>query len=145
MSERLSIETAKAQGFQVNVANDYSIYLDIDSPVNTTDGEDNLVKVLPILRKHFGVLGVYVNRSKSGNKHIRMFLEKPLPVMIRIAIQAACGSDPKRELLNIHDILSGKSPNPNILFDVPGAQCVPWKHPSCDVPGFKGEVKVPTI
>lgn len=140
MSERLSIEDAKEQGFEVDVAADNELFLDID---DMWEGEDTLCSVAKMLDSHYGVVSIKVNRSKSGNKHIRIVLKFPLPVMIRIALQAACGSDPNRELLNINDILRGRMENPNILFEVPGSEYINWKHPDCSLECYRGPAVPP--
>ena len=53
--------------------------------------------------------------SKGGNTHCVIHMEKPMPIVERIAWQAAFGSDPKREALHLLSVSRGEL-NPILLF-----------------------------
>jgi hypothetical protein len=53
--------------------------------------------------------------SKGGNTHVIVHLTQPMPVVERIAWQAAFGSDPKREALHLLSVALGDK-NPILLF-----------------------------
>lgn len=53
--------------------------------------------------------------SKGGNTHAVLHMENPMPIVERIAWQAAFGSDPKREALHLLSVSRGEL-NPILLF-----------------------------
>ena len=53
--------------------------------------------------------------SKGGNTHVIVHLTQSMPIVERIAWQAAFGSDPKREALHLLSVSRGEL-NPILLF-----------------------------
>jgi hypothetical protein len=56
-----------------------------------------------------------VHESKGGNTHVLVHLNKDMPIIERVAWQAAFGSDPMREALHLLSI-SRNDLNPILLF-----------------------------
>ena len=102
--------------WQVVLANDTTLMLDYDNyPYDATLPEQFYV-TLGILESVLGAsLYFTANASKGGNTHARVVLSKPLPIIERIAWQAAFGSDPKREALHLLSVSRGEL-NPILLF-----------------------------
>jgi hypothetical protein len=91
--------------------NDHKLLIDIDSFDGMTTFEHNF----SIMKEHIKVNGHQILRSKSGKRHIIVDLESPLPIEQRILLQAALGSDPKRELLSYIGHTKGQG-NAVVLF-----------------------------
>lgn len=102
------------------VAGEDELFIDIDSPEALAQFEH----VWPMVGKHFGISfiskkpGVVVTPSKSGGekKHIRVKLGQSQPLLARIALQAALGSDGRREGISILRALRGE-PNVVVFFE----------------------------
>ena len=78
------------------------LFIDIDS----LDALDEYRKRLQVLRDNDIDHNVRMLTSKSGNKHIIITLPFEVSDELRVAFQAALGSDPKRELLACLRILA---------------------------------------
>lgn len=113
-SYNAAIQKAKDAGLEVIVGDEWHMLLDFDN----TD-------VLPE-RYHVGIQilnnnGFYCHeeaiwRSKSGlGFHVVVKLETPIDIYRRLALQAALGSDPKRELLAVMRASNGVA-EPSVLF-----------------------------
>jgi|SRR5580704_3831947 hypothetical protein len=92
-------EWAESIGCDLIVATDTQLFIDID-----TEAQFDVFKVnLLVLGKHFAVRRTSLTPSKQGlpHRHIVVDLHGAWPLMTRIAMQAALGSDPMRELLSI--------------------------------------------
>jgi hypothetical protein len=86
------------------------LMLDLDTPEQEKTWESNKFLLtdrfdgLFVMRGHAGDVldGVALETtSQSGNRHVYVWLLAPLTEGERIAMQAALGSDPKREMLNL--------------------------------------------
>jgi hypothetical protein len=96
-------EKANEEGLVVMPAGENELQLDID----TDEAYAQFGRVLPVLKEYFGVISNFTTRSKSGDgRHVRIRLAQPMPVMQRIALQAALGSDGVRELLSVVMVLN---------------------------------------
>ena len=107
--------------WQVVVADDKTLMLDYDhNPYCSADGDGHLPE------QFYVTLGIFdsavdsnnyfaVTASKGGNTHVMVHMEKPMPIVERIAWQAAFGSDPKREALHLLSV-SRNELNPILLF-----------------------------
>ena len=105
--------------WQVIVADDKMLMLDYDGrPYEPYEGS------LP--EQFYVALGIFdsavgsnnyseTTPSKGGNTHCVIHTEKPMPIVERIAWQAAFGSDPKREALHLLSVSRGEL-NPILLF-----------------------------
>lgn len=66
---------------------------------------------------HFKVVKVVVAASDTpGHRHGRVWLDRPVPIMERIALQAALGDDPIRALMN-WGRARNKDPHPVLLIN----------------------------
>jgi len=90
------IADALAAGHEIIHADEKTLTLDFDD----VDECPDLTEKLAILSETVVINSVKCWRSKSGTGwHVVIYLTYPLPFHQRIAIQAAFGSDWKRELL----------------------------------------------
>lgn len=111
----------KNKGFfdwEVVVADERTLQLDYDQVPFGIPLPDLFEKTLSILMQAFGLTEAPVwkaYRSKGGNTHVLITLPREVPVMERVAWQAAFGSDPVREALHISSIRK-KELNPILLF-----------------------------
>jgi hypothetical protein len=111
-----AVEDAEANNCDIEIADDYTLQLDLDSEL----AEDIYAKQYNRLKM---VLEAQENRidsvehrvSKSGNKHIIIKLRNTLGVKDRILLQACLGSDLTREILSYLRVLWGNE-TPILLF-----------------------------
>ena len=98
-----------AKEWQVVVADDKMLMLDYDD-LAATDCTlpEQFYMVLGILEQTLGYPTYQtIEKSKGGNTHAVIHLDTPLPIVERIAWQAAFGSDPKREALHLLSVSRG--------------------------------------
>lgn len=108
-------EWANKLGCDVVMAADNQLFIDID----TEEQFEIYKKQIRLLRRHFyKILSVTVCPSKTGlpHRHITVTLDRKYPEMTRIALQAALGSDPTRELISIKRSLGGQD-NVVVFFE----------------------------
>src|SRR5262245_55939864 len=89
-----AIAEATAKGFEVVRGNDTTLLCDLDSPAAI----ERFHTVYPLVEEYFGADDYESWESKSGNMHVLVKLNGPLHVTTRLLLQAALGSDGKREL-----------------------------------------------
>lgn len=107
------VRVARLKGFTVVEGDDYNLLLDIDSPALSA----SFWEILTMMLDRFP--GDYEKwNSKSGNWHFRVMLDSPLPLIERIALQAMCGSDPRKEIMSLCSAKIGVI-NPVLLFKPP--------------------------
>lgn len=111
-------ETADERGQIVVSPKDSDLLLDID----TDSDRRHCYHMLGIMEK-IGYRSIVLRDepSKSGNGHRHMYvriLGRTLTAHERIALQAACGSDRKRELLSVLRTWGTERP-PTLLFEDP--------------------------
>jgi hypothetical protein len=106
-----AIKLAEEEGFEVVRGNDATLLLDLD----TEHAVEQFYRVLPIVEEHFGVESHETWSSKSGKTHAAVKLTAPLPCVQRLLLQAALGSDGKREALGLLQLQNGCA-EPNVLF-----------------------------
>lgn len=123
-AEKYLEEKGFANEWEVVLPDEKMLMLDYDGmPFNNDNGG---VGVLPEL--FFQTLGILeqipgqgnqtyytVTESKGGNTHCIVHLTNSMPIVERIAWQAAFGSDPKREALHLLSVAVGEI-NPILLF-----------------------------
>ncbi len=107
-----ALQYAADNNLYVVVPTKTSIQVDIDGPEEQARFDDAVI----ILRRHFSIVSERTTISKSGKKHIHIDLGRELTDTERIAIQAALGSDGRRELLSILRVWKGE-PHPSIFFE----------------------------
>jgi hypothetical protein len=105
-----------ADDWCVVVADDKMLMLDYDDrPYNGTLPEQFYV-TLGIFDEVVGHDNYFASfASKGGNTHAVLHISNPMPIVERIAWQAAFGSDPKREALHLRSVSRGEL-NPILLF-----------------------------
>jgi hypothetical protein len=104
---------AEANGFEVIFANPHLLLLDLD----TEEDFARFVKVYKRAKTLFGLENLQWWPSKSGppHRHVSITIAFALSVEERIALQAALGSDPLREILNLKRLRVGVE-EPSRLF-----------------------------
>lgn len=111
---------AKAHGLEVVVPDVYTLQLDID--------DDTSMQTFFVMHEMLASNGVRITteritRSKSGNRHVYLRLDRQLTDIERIAWQACLGSDRKRELLSLLSALQLRGERsqhpPTLLFERP--------------------------
>lgn len=102
---------AIADGFEVIRGTPSTLLLDLDTDAAWAQFE----RVLPTVEKTVGTLGLRQWPSKSGNRHVQLKLVGDLPALLRIALQAALGSDGVREALALKRLENGIA-EPSSLF-----------------------------
>lgn len=97
-------DKAVSEGREVIIATDLMIQLDLDTVADLDIWEKRRCSLECV-----GIVASKVEEwaSKSGNRHVLIHLASPLPVIERIAIQCALGSDRKREFLSLRDVKAG--------------------------------------
>jgi hypothetical protein len=111
------LRQAHFDDWQVVVADDKTLMLDYDQQ-SYDDGilPEQFYVTLGIFDSAVGSNNHFVpTPSKGGNTHCVIHVEKPMPIVERIAWQAAFGSDPKREALHLLSVSRGEL-NPILLF-----------------------------
>lgn len=104
-----AVEAAK-EWADIIEADDFHLQLDLDDKTSLDHYErQDLAKL--------GISGVEEDRwrSKSGNWHVLISLDKRTPLDQRFGLQAILGSDPKREAVSLVRYLNGDS-QPQVLF-----------------------------
>jgi hypothetical protein len=110
-----TIEEATQDGLSVVYPERDELLLDFD---NSLDYDFFMGTGQGILAQFWGVRKIETAPSasgKPGHLHCRVTLEKSVGPMERFALQAALGSDRKRELLGIA-MLNNEDPNPTFLI-----------------------------
>lgn len=105
-----------ADRWQVVLADDKTFMLDYDDKPYDGILPEQFYTILHILYQAVGSNNYFETfASKGGNTHVVIHLEAPMPIVERIAWQAAFGSDPKREALHLLSVSRGEL-NPILLF-----------------------------
>jgi hypothetical protein len=109
---RLALDMDEAnERFDVVRSSPTTLLLDLDTP----EAIEQFYRVLPKVAEHFGVERREEWKSKSGKQHVRVFLDAPQPLAVRLALQAALGSDGIREVLSLKRMANGCE-EPSLLF-----------------------------
>ena len=100
------VKNGEDKEWEVVVAENNTLLLDYDS--KQVPEQFSLLKLLPLVKEfeHY--------ESRSGNRHVVVYLSEPLGELSRIAWQAILGSDPKREALHMASLHKGNL-NPIVL------------------------------
>lgn len=99
-----AVITAEKEGFTVIERQPNELLLDLDTPESYKQYE----YMRPVIDRMYHIIGYdrgWV--SKSGNKHLIITIEQGISEVEAIALQAACGSDPKREVLCLLRLKNG--------------------------------------
>ena len=110
------LRQARFDDWMVVVADDKTLMLDYDQQVYDGTLPEQFYIALGIFDSVVGSNNYFEHTaSKGGNTHCVIHMEKPMPIVERIAWQAAFGSDPKREALHLLSVSRGEL-NPILLF-----------------------------
>lgn len=104
---------ARRHGWLWEVVPDDVLFLDI----YTSEQSFQYGLMLPSLKVLYPYKDIRVTPTKSGNTHVRIFLEKPLDLPTRVALQLMLGSDPRKEASSLLGIKDG-DPYPILAFEV---------------------------
>lgn len=110
-----AFKQANERGMDVVYPKPNELQLDFDTQEQYDFYESNKW----ILDEHFGILAETVRISKSGlpHRHVYVELNAVLTVASRILLQAAMGSDRKRELLSFVMHTRGNEPRPTLFLE----------------------------
>ena len=75
------------------------LLLDIDAPTTLDSWKVMHAAELALLQEKFGYPRIDSWISRNGGLHVRIRLPEAIPTSLTMALQAALGSDPKREIL----------------------------------------------
>lgn len=111
------IREALKGGFGIVYSSPRTILLDLDDDESVTRYD----KQIDMLAEHYGLYELESWKSKSGNKHVVLTLEAPIPdPKDRIILQLVLGSDPVREFLSLEQINNGVSQDKMSMLFKPG-------------------------
>lgn len=116
MSDSPKYAYEKAAELKLNVveSSDKVLFIDLDS----AEAETHFKAQLLVLQENCPkIVKDYIyTTSKGGNTHVYMRLTKSLSLTHRIGLQAALGSDPKREILSFAAAFNNE-PTVSVLFE----------------------------
>lgn len=107
--------------YEVMIAEDNMLQIDCD----TIEDVKFCMKRLMILTKVIKVDGYKITKSKSGNRHVIIKLDKSYNIYERIAMQACLGSDRMREILSLANYMKDHK-NPIVLIESVRTKDEPW-------------------
>jgi hypothetical protein len=114
-SYETACKTAAEKGLRVVVAKAHQLFIDIDD----NDSIARFALGWPIVAEMFPGATHSTTPSpsgKPGHLHVTVTLPKTVEEMTAVALQAALGSDPKREALTVQRLLEGQS-NARLFFE----------------------------
>jgi hypothetical protein len=104
-------ESAASKGCEVIEAKPNQLQVDLDN----IDSMQTFEEMKQQFGSQLGIIRTEEWRSKSGNRHKVLTLDRELPVEERILLQLAFGSDAKREVLSYMYVKAGAE-HPVVLF-----------------------------
>lgn len=106
---------AQARGQVAVVPKENELFIDID---NLHSLERFYKALVALSRNDNDAFDVTIRSSKSGGVHFHIVvtLRRDVSTLERIALQAALGSDPVREIISLARIRAG-NPNPTVFFE----------------------------
>lgn len=115
-------EAARKKGLEIVLPKRDELFIDLDSEAAYRTYKEQV----KLLAQKETILLETVRYSASGppHRHVTLTLKKELSPMMRIALQAALGSDPKREMLSFHRVCAGH-PHPTLFFERPASALTP--------------------
>lgn len=137
------IAKCEAEDLVLRIAQENEVFIDID---DSLDLEAVKAKINYVHTLYRPVWGADVCISKSGTGlHVIIQMRAPLSHEERCVIAAACGSDPKRELLRLRAIHFQTDDVPSILLDkkerLPYVTLVDYPYTGPEVQPKRGEVE----
>lgn len=104
---------AAALGLVVVEPTDFELFIDLDNRLGVEYDLLNLIE-------HAGLpvsIGSRWPSKTAGHFHAVLVCHFRLDAMTRIALQAAFGSDPKREILSVARVVTGVNAAPTVFFE----------------------------
>lgn len=89
------------------------IFLDLDT--NKTGREYSLEVESTLCNNDILILGSLDTKSKNGNRHRYLKINRPLTSVERITVQACLGSDPVKEILSLLRCITGGEKDRGLL------------------------------
>lgn len=106
------IQKAVSEGMEVVISDRRTLLLDLDDEA----AKARYRQFLPRFEELFPIEKKEAWKSKSGaGMHVKLTLYQDAPVEARLAMQAALGSDPMREMLGLKRVWNGIE-EPSLLF-----------------------------
>jgi hypothetical protein len=127
LNHEVSCARAKQKNLEVKIPAADELYLDIDTP----EQWGIFLRSFDVVRRYLGVEEYKRTASSSGRAgryHVVIKMKEPMTSFERIALQAALGSDPMREILSLMRIYQN-NPHPTLLFELPEGQEKPPQPP----------------
>lgn len=110
-----AFEKAYTKGLIPVLPDAHTVMIDIDSPTLPEDFEENK----EMLNRFYEIESEIITTSVSGNLHVYLRMKEPLLSIERIALAAALGSDPKREIFSFVRNRAGLPGYASLLFETP--------------------------
>jgi len=108
--------SACPDGFTVVQPKKWELFLDLDTPSSL----DQYDAMLLLLQKQFVAVEYKRTTSRNGNTHVYLIvpaLDFDDDNILRCALQACLGSDPKHELLSLLSILRSSPAPPTVFYE----------------------------
>lgn len=101
------LEWAQRLGCDVFEASASELFVDLDTEFQY----QQFLSTIRLLNRHIYIQDVIITPSKQGlpHRHARIQMNKELPLLARIALQAALSSNPNREILSVIRALNQES------------------------------------
>ena len=114
VSSEVAYREAANDNLDVVLPEPYDLFLDIDNEADMK----RFARGMDIVIKHFNGQVIKSTPSRSGlpKRHIIVRLDRPVTNAERIALQAALGSDPVREILGIVRV-QHNDPHPTLFLE----------------------------
>lgn len=112
------LEYVRQRGFFIIQSTPTTLLLDIDKPFINSDYRYEDTRAVGVVSQISPIVDRASWASKSGNTHVVLLIKNPLPILVRLSLQAALGSDPIREILGVKRALAGME-EPSFLFRPP--------------------------
>ncbi len=104
---------AEEEGLLVVLPDSHTLQIDYDKPAV----DERFIELLSTFEDNFEVeQPIIYKQSRRGNLHIIIRLKEEITPTERILLQAALGSDGKREILSFKRIKTG-DPTPTLFFE----------------------------
>lgn len=121
VSSETAYREAADDNLDVILPEPYDLFIDIDDD----DAMKRFDKSMGFIIQHFNGQVIKSTPSRSGlpKRHIIVRLDSPVTDAERIALQAAMGSDPVREILGIVRV-QHKDPHPTLFLEEKPSRCL---------------------
>lgn len=109
----VALARAEEEGYEIVYPKDDELLIDLDSK----EQHDKFYRDLSLLQSYFVAYVTKDAPSKTpGHRHVTVKVDRPLTILERIALQAALGSDNRREIHSLIDHFNGLD-RPSLFFE----------------------------